>query len=355
MKHNHQHDKNYDNLILHVVYEDDKEVHQNKNHNVEILEIKYLVPQRLLNNYSSMMGSKQTLACGNQLAHVNDLKFTSWLQRMFVERLEHKLEWINDVFESFEGNYGQTFYILLMRNFGFKVNSVPFELLARQLPLTTLLKHSDNLVQLESLLFGMGGLLEEQFTDPYILKLQNEFEYLRNKYRLTPLRKELFKFSKLRPANFATVRLAQLARLIHLHPEMFQGPHYFNTFEKIEVCLKMQPEGYWKNHYMPDGKKVNKALNFGYESVSNIIINTFAPFFFFYWKKTGLGEFENVPFELMERCGFEKNVKTNVFSARKEMYKNAGDSQALIHLLDNYCTKRKCLNCGIAAAILKSP
>jgi hypothetical protein len=355
MRHNHQDDKSYDNLILHVVYHYDKEVHQNKKNNVEVLEIKDLVSQNLLKDYSTLIDSKQPLACANQLGSINDLKFNVWLQRMFVERLEYKLDWITNAFESFEGNYSQTFYVLLLRNFGFKVNSVPFELLARQLPLTTLLKHSDNLIQLESLLFGMGGLLDEQFSDDYILKLQNEFEYLKNKYRLTPLKKELFKFSKLRPANFATLRLAQLARLIHVHPEMFQAPHLFNSFEKIEACFSMEPEGYWKNHYMPDGKAVDKALKFGHDSVSNIIINTFAPFFFFYYKKTGLSELTNTPFELMERCSFEKNAKTGIFSAKKNLFKNASDSQALIHLLDNYCTKRKCLKCGVAAAILKSP
>lgn len=350
--HNHQQDKTYDNLILHVVYQDNKELKQNIDNNVEVLEIKNLIPDGIIDAYGSLLTSKKTLACDAQLAGVENIKFSAWLQRMLIERLEYKVKWIEELFESYEGNYSQVFYSVLLRNFGFKVNAAPFELLARQLPLNILLKHSDSLLQLESLLLGTAGFLEEQYTDKYILSLQNEFEYLKNKYKITPLKKELFKFSKLRPANFPTLRLSQMALLFHTHPNLFQSPQSFDSYEKIVACFKLTPQGYWKNHYHLDGNKTDHDLVMGKDSIINIMINTFAPFFFFYSKKTGLSQFESIPFSLLEKCGFEKNAKTKLYSPKKEILKNAGDSQALINLHDNYCTRRKCLNCGIAAAIL---
>lgn len=354
LKHKHQNDKSYDNIILHVVYENDIELKQNTSNNVEILEIKKLLSPAIINEYTCLISSKQTIACHNQLTSVNDLKFTSWLQRMFIERLEYKVTYIQDLFQSYNGDYVQTFYTVLLRNFGFKVNAFPFELLSKQLPVTILLKHADNLLQLEALLLGTSGLLERQMEDKYVLKLQNEFEYLKNKYRITPLEKKLFKFSKLRPANFATLRLAQIAKLIHLQPGLFSAPQNYNTYDKIKNCFKISLEGYWKNHYNLDGNKIEKELHLGESSVSNIVINTFSNFFFFYYKRNGNPEFENAAFELMEKCAFEKNSKTKLFLQKKAQLKSAAESQALINLHDNYCSKRKCLHCGVATAILCS-
>ncbi len=352
LKHKHQNDKTYDNIILHVVYKNDVLLEQNTRNNVEVLEIKDLLPEHVIEQYQTITRSKQTIACNNQLPLVNDLKFSAWLERMFVERLEYKVKNVDALFENFAGDYTQTFYTLLLRNFGFKVNSVPFELLAKQLPVPILLKHCDNLLQLECLLLGTSGLLDKQFEDKYILNLQNEFEFLKNKYKITPLKKELFKFSRLRPANFATLRLAQFAKLIHTQPGLFNAPQNYNTYDKIFSAFKLNLENYWADHYNLGGEAVKKKNSLGDDSVSNIIINTFSVFFFFYFKRTGRIEFENIPFELLEKCAFEKNTKTKLFSQKNHQLKNAANSQALINLHDNYCVKRKCLSCGVAAAIL---
>lgn len=351
--HKHQNDKSYDNLILHVVFEHDKELDQNTQHNVEVLELKNLISDRVISTYGELVNSKHALACEGQLHLVEDMKFTAWLQRMFAERLEFKVKWIQEVFDANKGNYSETFYTVLMRNFGFKVNAFPFELLSKQLPLAILLKHADNLVQLEALLLGTAGFLEEQYADGYMRQLLNEFEYLKIKYKITPLDKKVFKFSKLRPANFPTLRLAQMARLIYLTPSLFQSPQEFNTFDKLQTCFKIKLEGYWKNHYTPDGHHVVQELQMGADSISNIMINTFSPFFFFYSKKTGLSDFAQLPFDLLEKCDFEKNNKTKLYNKKSALLKNAADSQALINLHDNYCIKRNCLSCGLAAAILK--
>jgi len=354
LKHNHQNDKNYNNIILHVVYENDILLSQNKNNNVEVLEIKNLIPQNLIAQYHNIITTKQTLACANQLQDVSDVKFTLWIDRMFTERLEYKTKNIEQLFENYKGDYLQTFYTVLLRNFGFKVNALPFELLAKQLPIKILLKHANNLLQLEALLLGSSGLLEQQLSHKYIIQLQNEFEFLKNKYQIVPLQKELFKFSRLRPANFATLRLAQFAKLIFTCPELFNAPHTFNSYDKILNALSIKMEDYWKNHYHVKGNEVEKEIQLGESSISNIITNTFANFFFFYFKKTAITEFESIPHQLLEKCAFENNVKTKLYLKKKALLKNAADSQALINLHDNYCSKRKCLSCGIASAILKS-
>jgi len=353
LKHKHQQDKNYDNIILHVVYENDEELLQNKNNNVEVLELKNLISEKAIFTYNQLVESKTKIPCHNQLANVNDFKFISWLERMTIERLEGKVNVIEDYFKLVNGDYTQTFYFMLLRNFGFKVNSLPFELLAKNLPITILLKHADNLLQLEALLLGTSGLLENQFEDKYIQQLQNEFDYLKNKYRIIPLNKEIFKFSKLRPANFPTIRLAQFARLINSKPGLFIAPYDFSNYEEIVLALKINLDGYWKNHYTMDGNATSKDLTLGLVSIENLIINTFAPFYFFYSKKTGKQELGDLAIELLTKCDFEQNAKTKLFLEKKDVLKSAADSQATINLYDNYCNKKNCLKCGVASFLLK--
>ncbi len=353
LKHKHQQDKNYDTIILHVVYEHDTDLAQNQNNNVEVLELKNLIAENTIVSYNKLKTSKEKIPCANQLATLNDLKFISWLQRMTIERLEGKVKLIEEHFKSVNGDYTQTFYVMLLRNFGFKVNNLPFELLSKNLTITTLLKHSDNLLQLEALLLGTSGLLNDQFEDKYIRQLQNEFDYLKNKYQIIPLNKEVFKFSKLRPANFPTIRLAQFARLINSKPGLFIAPYDFSNYEEIVLAFKINLDGYWKNHYNIDGNVTSKDLTLGLTSIENLIINTFAPFYFFYSKRNGKEQMNDLAIELLNKCDFEQNIKTKLFLNKKAVLKTAADSQGTIHLFDNYCTKKACLKCGVAASLLK--
>lgn len=355
LRHNHQRDKSYDNIILHVVYEHDIELEQNRQNNVEVLELKNLIAKHTLETYSDLVNTNDKLPCHKQLKGVNGLKFVSWMERMTIERLEEKVKRIEHLFLANAGDYTQTFFTLLLRNFGFKVNALPFELIATQLPVHILLKHADNLLQLEALLLGMSGLLEESFEDKYIQKLQNEFEHLKMKYRLIPLKKELFKFSKMRPANFPNLRLAQVAMLVYTHPSLFTQPQNLMDYEMLLSALQPGLDGYWKNHYKIDGKHLEKDLAFGKSSAENVIINTFVPFFFFYSKKLAKPEYSDFAITLLNSCKMEANAKTRLFATKKACLVSAADSQAIINLYDKYCVQRKCIKCGIAAAILNKP
>jgi hypothetical protein len=352
-RHGHESDPNYDNIILHVVHHHDVRLAQNEKHNVEVLEVKDLIPEELIKNYEGLMLSRQELVCGSHLVNANDQKFSMWLQRMFTERLEQKANYIEELFRACGGDYVQTFYSVLLRSFGFKVNTLPFELLSKQVPANILLRHADDLLQLEALLLGSAGFLEETFSDKYIQQLQNEFEFLKRKYNIIPLKKEVFKFSRLRPANFPTLRLAQLASLVHAHPELFSAPQQFTSFEEIQNCLKVSPGEYWKKHYRMDGREAEHELRMGEESISNITINTFTQFFFFYFRKNPRENYIDVSLSLAEKCSFEKNNKTKHFSAKSHLFTSAVESQGLINLYDNYCSRKNCLKCPVAADILR--
>jgi hypothetical protein len=353
LKHGHQFDHSYDNIILHVVYEHDRSLEQNISHGVEVIELKNQVEEATLTTYETIAAAKSGLPCSAHLAAVKEIDSISWLERMTVERLEEKVQRIDKLFNQYTGNYRQTFFTLLMRNFGFMVNGVPMELLARSVPFDLLLRHADDLQRLEALLFGMSGMLDDVFEDKYMRRLQNEFEFLRQKYKLIPLDRHLFKFSRMRPANFPTVRLAQMALLIHTCPRFFISPDAFTEIALLKRTLHLNLQDYWSNHYTPDGNETHSRQSLGENSVENIIINTVTPFLFFYGKKTGNGQLCEKAEDLLHACRPEDNYKTRKFSKNPSLNRDAAASQALIHLLDNYCSKKQCLRCGIAASILK--
>ncbi len=355
LKHGHENDKAYNNLILHVVYKYDKAIPQNTKHNVEVVELKNYLDEKILRKYNSLISSSNSLPCSKQIKNVENLKLQSWLQRMLVERLENKTEYVQHLFASAQNDFSQTLYLLLARNFGFKVNAEPFELLAKHLPLSILIKHSSNLFQLEALVYGCAGFLNKSYKTKYLQQLQNEFEFLKNKYKLKELDGSLWKFLRLRPANFPSVRLWQFAMVIHKCPDLFTNPEKFNTVELLNKAISHKHDGYFSKHYKLDGPEVRALKGIGKNSIENIIINTMAPFLFFYGQQTGKDKFIDAAVECFENLPFEDNVKTRHFVKAGLKFKTAAESQGLITLFDNYCKNTRCLDCGIASHLLLKP
>ncbi len=354
LKHEHQKDKTYDNIILHVVYKHDKPLDQNNRFNVEVLELKSLVSNETLNKYQQLLQSKQELPCHNQLTECSDLHVLHWLDRVVVERLRNKEYFIHQLYHSLHCDYTQTFFALLLKAFGFKVNAQPFELLGRHLPVHLLLRHANSLKQTEALLLGMAGLLEETFQEKYPRELQNEFEFLKRKYQLLPLDKSLLKYSRMRPTNFPDLRLAQFAALLHTHPNFLQAPHEFRNPEMIDKVFDLSMSEYWKSHYRLGVKADRNTGRPGKASVDILLINTLVPFLFFYSNKQNRPEYKTQALQMLETCIFENNRKTRLFHNKSHLFHSALQSQACIQLYDTYCSKKRCLNCGIAAALLKS-
>lgn len=352
LKHRHENDKVYDNLILHVVYKHDKSILQNTKHNVETVELKNYIDAAVLKKYNSLISSSSALPCSKQIRNVEEIKIQSWLQRMLADRMESKTDYVKHVFSAAQNDFSQTLYIMLARNFGFKINAEPFELLAKHIPLPIALKHSANLFQLEALYYGCAGFLNRAYKSKYLQQLQNEFEFFKNKYKLIELDSSVWKFLRLRPANFPTVRLWQFATAIHKCPDLFKNPENYNTVESLLQAFSYTHDGYFSNHYKLDGQEVRTIKGIGKKSVENLIVNTMAPFLFFYGKQTANDRMIESAFECYEELPFEDNVKTRHFTKTGLKFKTASESQGIIQLFDNYCKNTRCLDCGIASNLL---
>jgi hypothetical protein len=354
LRHNHQHDRSYDNIILHVVYEDDAVIAQNKENHVEVLALKPLISKDVLETYKQFEQSGAVLPCAFAFQKVPYSLAYTWINRMAVERLEKKMDEIEKRFNQFNGDFSQTFLAIIFRAFGFKTNSLPFELLASYLPVQVLLKHINSSLQLEALLLGTAGMLENSFSDKYMRDLQNEYTFLRDKYKLAQLKGSIFKYSRLRPGNFPALRLAQLANLFHKQNDLLAKTERLRTSDELKEMLHVELSDYWKHHYKPDGTKVQSEIKMGLSSVESLIINAFAIFYFFYGKKLDKPDYLQHAINLLESLRFEENSKTKKYEALLDHSKSALESQGLIHLHDNYCSKKRCLNCAIATAVFKN-
>lgn len=353
LKHHHQNNKAYDNLVLHVVYEHDVDLEQNKQYNVSVIELKQFIKPELLEQYKSLQNSKQNIACGKSITFVPDIVWKPWLDRLAVSRLESKTEYIEHLFNFTKQNYEDTLYILLSRNFGFKINNEAFELLAKSLPFSVLKKYISNLLQVEALLFGVAGFLEEVFEDDYPKLLQNEYEFLKHKHQLIPLQKTIWKFAKTRPVNFPTIRLSQLASLVCKQQSLFHLLETKPTLKQLKDFFDIHVSEYWEEHFQFDVKSESSKKQFGQTAFQITIINTVVPFLFFYAKKSGNESLLDYAMNLLSEFEAEENVKTKYFTDLGILAENALETQALIQLNDSFCSKKACLNCRVAEYLLK--
>ncbi|MGZ3874694.1 MAG: DUF2851 family protein, partial [Mucilaginibacter sp.] len=227
-------------------------------------------------------------------------------------------------------------------------------LLAKSLPQLTLAKHKNSALQIESLIFGQAGFLAGEFKDEYPLKLQTEYDFLQKKYNLKPVETHLWKFMRLRPQNFPTIRLAQFAALI------VQSNHLFSKVLEIKDVKALRNlfsdskvNSYWDDHYRFDVQSTPSAKNFGAASVDILLLNTLVLFLFSYGRHNQMQYYINRSLQLLEHLPNEKNNIITDFSTLGVKITTAFESQALLELKNNYCNYKKCLQCGVGNKILK--
>ncbi len=352
LRHGHQVDKAYDNVILHVVLEEDVPIMRLNGERIPCLELKKLVPHKLSTQYLQLLHSEQWIPCQTQFEKVSEMTRTLWLERLLVERLEQKTAVIEQALLQNHQNWEETFYHLLARNFGVQVNMEPFELLAKSTPLLTLFKHKNSLLQLEALLFGQAGLLAQDFEDAYPNQLKKEYAFLQQKYKLTPILGESWKFLRLRPASFPTIRIAQFAMLIFQSNHLFSKMLVAANVEEMENMLELKLSNYWLTHYTFDKESPKSQKKLGKNTIHLILINTVAPFLFLYGKWKSDETYKDRAFALLEELPSEQNNIIENWNILGVEPTSAYQSQALLQLKKQYCDQKKCLHCAIGNAIL---
>lgn len=352
--HQHQTDRAYDNVILHVVFEEDQPVFRQDGTRIPCLELRQRIPPKIFKNYQKMQRNEAWIPCQHRWHEVADLIKNLWLDRVLVERLESKTIDIRRSLQLNKNNWEETFYQFLARGFGVKVNSLPFEQLAKSLPLQLLKKHKNSLFQLEALLFGQAGMLEKELQEAYPARLKKEYDFLKKKYKLQPIPTSIWKFMRMRPANFPTIRIAQFATLIFQSAYLLSKILAARNVKELENMFEVKISNYWQTHYVFGKKSSKRNKSLGKTRVHLLIINTIVPFLFLYGKMKGEEAFCEKALAFLEELDPEQNTIIEEWQKLGIIPDSAYQSQALLQLKNNYCTPKKCLRCSIGHAILKS-
>ena len=351
--HNHENDSNYDNVILHVVWENDMPIFRKDNSEIPTLELKKYVSLSDINKYRSLITSKSWINCENEIAQIDNFIWKNWLESLFLNRLERKSEVIDKRLQETNHNWEAVFFEMLAKNFGLNTNGDCFLQLAQSIPYSIIRKESFDAETLEALFFGKLNLLEENLEDEYYFKLQMDWKYLKIKYNLQEEFGLLPQFFKLRPDNFPTIRLSQLIHLISNKQNLFSQIVLANSYSDIKNLLKSETSEYWKSHYNFSKKSKTKSKILSDKFIDLLIINTIIPIKFCYEKNQGKLNIEEL-ISLLEGIPSEKNSIIDKFSEFDVKSINAFQSQSLLELKNEYCNKNKCLKCAVALQLLKN-
>lgn len=355
LRHKHQSDKSYDSVILHVVGKHDQEIFRTDGSHVPVLSLENLIPQKITNAYLHLIECLDWIPCGRQLSRIDRYYIRSWLYRVEIERLELKSESVSALLCELKGDWDEAFYIYLASNFGFKVNAMPFEMLARSLPQHLLARYKNRPLQIESLIFGQAGFLDQKYNDEYPQLLCKEFEFLKKKHDLTPIDNYLWKYLRMRPVNFPSCRLAQFSALVIRSNHIFSKILAEKNIKSIIDMFKDLPVNtYWDDHYRFDTRTARAKPRIGEQCISNILINTVSVFLMAYGRNTGSADHINRSISLLEKLPPETNALTKRFIEINIIPENAFFSQSLLQLKKAYCDQKKCLSCGIGMKLLNT-
>ncbi|RYE31425.1 MAG: DUF2851 family protein, partial [Sphingobacteriaceae bacterium] len=271
--HQHQKDNAYDNVILHVVWEHDTEIATKDGTNLPTLILKGKVQEHLFDNYENLINSVSAFPCENQLKDIDSFVINGFLSRVLVERLAQKSEEVFERLAQLNGNWDETFYHFMAKNFGFKVNALPMQVLAQSLPQTLFAKHKDQSLHIDALIFGQAGFLSQSFEDDYPNRLRTEYDFLKKKYGLTAIDISLWKFLRMRPQNFPTLRLAQFAALVAVSNHLFSKILEVKNVKDLRFLFENLPVNpFWQTHYHFNKEAEKVSLQLGKSSIDNILI-----------------------------------------------------------------------------------
>ena len=350
-KHRHHADAGYNSVILHIASEIDTEI--SRSNGERIPQIQLICPEAVRTNYKELLETDSYPPCYRIIPSLPPFTAHSWMTALQMERFEQKATLLNERLKRCQGNWEDAFFITLARNFGFGLNGDAFETWAHQLPFRAVDKHRNDLFQIEAIFFGQAGILEDSDGDGYYLRLKKEYTYLQHKFGLIPMDASLWRFLRLRPANFPHIRIAQLACLYHRAYGLLSRIMETETLQGVRDILKGGTSEYWLTHYTFGGSSPSRPKTLSNTSLDLLIINTVVTFLYAYGLHKGNRVLCARAGSFLEELKAENNYITRMWEQCGMKASNAADSQALIQLKKEYCDKKKCLYCRIGYEYLK--
>ncbi|MBL7964053.1 MAG: DUF2851 family protein [Flavobacteriales bacterium] len=351
--HGHHKDPAYEGVVLHVVHTHDAEVHTLAGHRLPTVELRSRISSAQLATYQQLMQARGFVPCARLLGQFDQARAGIWLERVLVERLEHRSCAVAALYRQLRGDAAAMLYHLIARAFGMHVNADPFSMLAHALPLNVLLRYRDDALRTEALLFGQAGLLQVDLVDAHPRSLQREFTLLAAKHGLRPLPTAAWKFGRMRPANLPTLRIAQLAQLLMSWGDTLADLLDLTDVNALYKALDVEAGAYWTSHYVFDQESAHRPKRLGRAGVQHLIINAVVPALFTLGKLQGHEAWCERAMNFLEHLPPERNSMLEGWKELGLEVDTAARGQALMELKRSYCAARRCLTCAIGNHLLR--
>ena len=352
-QHHHTKDANYSNIILHIVWENDAAIKNSKGSIIPTLSLQNRVSKILLQRYEQLMQNNTSITCNTFLPALTDIGWIAWKERLAAERLETKAKRVLQLYEESNHHWEEVFWWMLAANFGIKVNSELFEQVARSISINILAKHKNQIHQVESLLLGQANLLNDDMQEDYPKLLQKEYLFLQKKHQLKKISIQPH-FLRMRPANFPTIRLAQLAMLIYSSSHLFSTIKELKDVSAVKYLFDVTCNDYWHYHFVLNEETAYQPKHIGNQMIENIIINTIIPVLFAYGLYHKDEVYKEKAIDWLSNLSPENNTITRQWKELNIANKHALDSQSLIQLTNEYCKKKRCLSCTVGNKICRT-
>lgn len=352
-EHKHHLDKAYNNVILHVVYNNDAIIYNENGMTIPTLILQDRISDQTLSNYENLSKNLDWIPCEKSLHKVDKSKFNIFLEKVLIERLEDKCLRVMTILDHNKNDWEDTLYKLLFKYLGLKVNASAFEQLAHVTPYKVFKKVSPNVKRTEALLLGQAGLLNES-KDSYISELYKEYMHMQVKFDLISMTGVEWKFARLRPVNFPTIRMAQLAMMYHQNPQLFSKIIDVSSIDEIRSLLEVTASSYWDKHYILEKETEERKKKVGIQTQDLIIINVIVPLLFSYGIRLSDDRYKEKAIDILRSLKSENNNIIRKWKSLKIHSKSAYESQALIQLKSKYCKQFQCLSCQAGQDILFS-
>ncbi len=359
--HGHDHDPHYDNVVLHVAGIVDTDVRTSNGMTPPQMQLD--VPETVASHYHELLTTDSYPPCYKVIPNLSRLTVHSWMSALQTERLEQKTEKIAERARRCNGSWEQAYFVTLARNYGFGINGAAFEAWGEDMPLNDVAHHRDDIFQVEAMFMGQAGLLDiatvperyrkDALAEGYFARLRNEYGYLAHKFSLKPIDAGLWRFLRLRPQNFPHIRISQLVNLYFNRKTSLAALTECDTLKKARELMKTHVTPYWETHYSFGNAGAKSAKNLSEASLNLLLINTVVPMLFAYGRYKGDERLCDRAFDFLEQLGAENNHITRMWREVGLPVDNAGDSQGLIQLKNEYCDKKDCLRCRFGYEYLK--
>ncbi len=351
IRHGHDNDPAYESVILHIVYFNDCIITRKSGEKIPAAVLRF--PTLMWDFYKDLKKNKKWIPCQDHLRIIEPVHIAQWTSSLMVQKLQGKTEYLKNNLEDLQSHWDALLSRLIFRSFGVPVNTTPFEILSLTVPYTLLLRNKEMLFTLEAILFGQAGMLDNALSpDIYTENLKHEFSRFSGKLGANRVPVQSWKFMRMRPSSFPSVRIAQLATFIH---KLFPFQSYLETFpDKNELfgTLRIKAGDYWNNHFQLGKESCISPKFLGKDFTNLLIINAIVPYLFFYGKMNNSGKYSDYALNLLEGLPAEDNSVLKKWGKFGIYCSNAFESQAILHLFNNYCKHKRCLECQFGNNII---